>query len=328
MLPIPEAVAKRTMLAAVIAKPGEVRTRELALPAPAPTQVRVRLEGCGVCASSFPLWEGRPWFQYPCAPGKPGHEGWGRIDAAGSAVSGIGADRVTLLSYRAFAEFDLAPAAAVVSLPAELAGRPFPGEALGCAMNIFARSEIRAGDTVAIVGIGFLGAALTQLCAHAGARVIALSRRPFAIATARACGASETVVLDDYDRSIERVAKLTGGNFCDRVIEAVGLQGPLQLASEITRERGRLIIAGYHQEGQRQVNLQLWNWRGLDVINAHERDAAVCVNGMRAAVEAVMDGRLDLDKLAVRAFPLERLDEAFAAGLRRSGDLLKAVVTM
>ena len=53
------------------------------------------------------------------------------------------------------------------------------------------------------------------------------------------------------------------------------------------------MIAGYHQDGPRQVNMQLWNWRGLDVINAHERDPAVYVQGIREAVEAVAAGRLD-----------------------------------
>jgi len=60
---------------------------------------------------------------------------------------------------------------------AALDGLPFPGEPLGCAMNIFRRSGIRRGDTVAIIGIGFLGALLVQLAAGAGARVIAISRR-------------------------------------------------------------------------------------------------------------------------------------------------------
>ncbi len=50
-----------------------------------------------------------------------------------------------------------------MALPPELAGQPFPGEPLGCAMNIFRRSDIQPGQTVAIVGIGFLGALLTRL---------------------------------------------------------------------------------------------------------------------------------------------------------------------
>ena len=63
------------------------------------------------------------------------------------------------------------------------------------------------------------------------------------------------------------------------MIEAVGKQWPLDLAAELTREGGRLVIAGYHQDGPRQVNMQLWNWRGFDVANAHERDPQVAVRG-------------------------------------------------
>ena len=99
--------------------------------------------------------------------------------------------------------------------------------------------------------------------------------------------------------------ELTGGCFCDRVIEAVGKQWPLDLAAELTRERGRLIVAGYHQDGPRQVNMWLWNWRGLDVINAHERDPKVYVQGIREAVDAVASGRLDPGPLYTHVFPLE-----------------------
>lgn len=56
---------------------------------------------------------------------------------------------------------------------------------------------------------------------------------------------------------IERVKELTNGKFCERVIEAVGKQSPLDLAAEICAERGRLMIAGYHQDGTRQVNIWL-----------------------------------------------------------------------
>src|SRR5690606_3394418 len=109
-------------------------------------------------------------------------------------------------------------------------GKPFPGEPLGCAMNVFRRSDIRAGQTVAIVGIGFLGAVVCRMAALAGARVIAISRRPFALEIARGYGASELIPMDDHWRIIERVKALTGGEGCDRVIEAVGLQWPLDLA--------------------------------------------------------------------------------------------------
>jgi threonine dehydrogenase-like Zn-dependent dehydrogenase len=110
------------------------------------------------------------------------------------------------------------------------------------------------------------------------------------------------------------------------VIEAVGKQWPLDLAAELTREGGRLIIAGYHQDGPRQVNMQLWNWRGFDVVNAHERDPRVSLRGMRQAVEAIESGLIDQTQLITHRYPLSKLDEALNATRDRPGNFVKAVV--
>ncbi len=320
--------AKTTMRAAVLAGPGTIRVEEVSLPEPGKGQVRLRLEGCGVCASNLTPWEGPDWMQFPTEPGSLGHEGWGVIDAIGEGVEGLCVgDRVAALSYKSYAEFDLAEAEAVVRLPDRLSGQPFPGEPLGCAMNIFRRSDIQAGQTVAIVGIGFLGAILTRLATDAGARVIAISRRSFSLDVARRFGAAETIPMDDHHGIIERVKALTEGRFCDRVIEAVGKQWPLDLSSELVRERGKLIVAGYHQDGPRQVNMWLWNWRGIDVINAHERDPKVYADGIREAVEAIASGRLDPSPLYTHSYRLDQLDQALNATRDRPDGFLKALVT-
>jgi threonine dehydrogenase-like Zn-dependent dehydrogenase len=316
------------MQACVIASPQRAALQTVEQPQPGPGQVLLRLEGSGVCASSLPLWEGRSWFDYPQPPGAPGHEGWGRIEAVGEGVAGLApGDRVAALSYRAHAEYDLADATAVVRLPESLGARAVPGEPLGCAANIFRRSGIERGQAVAIVGIGFLGALLTQMAVHAGARVIALSRRGFSLDFARACGAAHTIVLDDHYKVIEQVKGLTDGRFCERVIEATGLEWPLQLASEITAERGRLIVAGYHQDGMRQVNMQLWNWRGIDVINAHERDPRMYVQGIRQAVDWMAQGVIDPEPLYTHRLPLDRLGEALELTRTRPDGFMKALVT-
>jgi len=316
------------MLASVIASPGQAILQRVDRPEPGAGQVLLQLEGSGVCASSLPLWEGRSWFEYPQPAGAPGHEGWGRVAALGEGVEGLAVgDRVAALTYRAHAEYDVADAAAVVPLPASLAKAAMPGEPLGCAVNIFRRSEIRAGQTVAIVGIGFLGAILTRLAADAGARVIAISRRPFALEVARAAGAAHTIVMDDHWRILDEVKRLTGERMCERTIEAVGLQWPLDLAGELTGERGRLVIAGYHQDGTRQVNMQMWNWRGIDVINAHERDPRMYVQGIREAVDMMAAGVLDAEPLFTHRLPLDRLGEALELTRTRPDGFLKAVVT-
>lgn len=319
----------RTMRAAVVTGPGRMEIRTVSRPEPGAGQVRVRLEGCGVCASNLTPWAGPDWMTFPTPPGGLGHEGWGVVDAVGAGVSTVSAgDRVAVLSHNSFAEFDVADEAAVVPLPPELDGLPFAGEPLGCAINIFRRSGIEAGQTVAIVGVGFLGAVLTRLATDAGARVIALSRRAYSLEVARHMGAAQTLALDDHYALIAKVSELTDGRFCDVVIEAVGKAWPLDLAAELTRERGRLVIAGYHQDGPRQINMQLWNWRGLDVVNAHERDPAVYARGVREAVEAVRSGRLDVADLFTHAYPLEQLNQALDATRDRPDGFLKAVVMM
>jgi threonine dehydrogenase-like Zn-dependent dehydrogenase len=317
------------MRAARLAGPGEIAMDEVQVPEPGPGQVRIRMEGCGVCASNLTPWGGAEWMTYPTDPGALGHEGWGVVDAVGEGVTELApGDRVAALSYNAYAEYDLADATATVKLPASLDGKPFPGEPLGCAMNIFRRSDIQPGQTVAIVGIGFLGALLTRLAKDAGARVIAISRRPFSLDVAQEMGADETIAMDDHGAIIERVKELTGGVLADRVIEAVGKQWPLDLAAEITKERGRLVIAGYHQDGPRQVNMQMWNWRGLDVINAHERDPAVYIEGIRMAVDAVASGRLDPTPLYTHSYALDELDQALNDTRDRPDGFLKALVRM
>ena len=314
------------MHAAVFTAPGTARIEKVKPPELRDRQVRVRLEGCGVCGSNLAPWEGRPWFKYPFEPGAPGHEGWGYVEAVGphTTRASVG-DRVAVLSYNAFAECDVASEDAIVPLPVELKGKPFPGEALGCAMNVFNRCEIRPGQSVAIVGIGFLGALLTALAARACARVIAISRRPFPLEIARTFGAVETL---PFDGAPDRVMKMTDGVGCDRVIEAVGTQASLELATNLTRERGRLIIAGYHQDGPRQVNMQLWNWRGIDVINAHERDPQMYVKGMRAAADAVARGDLDPSPMFTHKFTLDKISDAFTALRQRPSHFMKALIQL
>lgn len=323
------ATAPRTMRAMVLASPGRFELHDVALPEPAADEVRVRLQGCGVCASNIPPFEGREWFKYPMEPGQLGHEGWGYIDAIGSDVKRFEVgDRVAFLSDHAYAEYDTTKVEKLLRLPETLANQPFPGEPLGCAMNIFNRAGIAAGQTVAVVGIGFLGAMLTRLAAQANACVIAIARRPFALDIARQMGAQHAIAMNDHWQIIGQVTQITGGRLCDVVLECVGKQWPLDLSAELTCERGRLVIAGYHQDGPRNCNLQLWNWRGLDVINAHERDPAIYLRGMQEAIDAIVAGCLDPTPLFTHTFPLEALGHALDMTRSRPDGFMKALIQM
>jgi threonine dehydrogenase-like Zn-dependent dehydrogenase len=309
--------------AAVIRESRSAELVDIPLPEPGAGEVRLRLEGSGVCGSDLPVWTGRPWFEYPRPAGAPGHEGWGVVDAVGEGVEGLSeGDRVTGLSYNAYAEYDIARSEDLVPLPAGV--EHFPGEALGCSVNVLRRSGIEAGDTVAVVGAGFLGCVIGQLAADKGARVIAISRRPSALETAREMGAAQAVALEEP--VVERVGELTGGELCDVVVEAAGVQATLDLCGPLAKTRGRLVIAGFHQDGPRQVDMQLWNWRGLDVVNAHERDPRVYVEGIREAARAVEEGRLDPSPLYTHRFGLDQVDRALETAMERPAGFMKALV--
>ena len=211
------------MNAAVLVAPGKIELETVSVPEPGEGELRIRLEGCGVCASNLGPWDGLEWLTYPGDAGGLGHEAWGVVDAIGTEAGDFRVgDRVTGLTFRSFADYDVGHHERLVKLPPAFAGQPFPGEPLGCAMNIFGRSVIEPGHTVVIIGIGFLGAILTRLASEAGARVIAISRRRASLDLARRFGAAETVVMDDHRAIVEAVERWTGGRLCERVIEVVG----------------------------------------------------------------------------------------------------------
>ncbi len=317
------------MTAAVLSNPGTFTLQEVPIPQNKPDEIRIQVEGCGICASSIPLWEGREWFQYPLEPGSPGHEGWGIVDSVGDKISDIQkGDRVAFLSFHGYAQYDLAQQNAFIRLPPQLGTTPFPGEPLGCAYNILQRSDISSGDVVAIIGIGFLGALLCKLVKQKGAKVIAISQRSSSLEFAKTFGADEIIQLTSTWEVANKVAALTGNSFCSRVIEATGKQVALDLATEIIAEYGKLIIAGYHQDGARTINMQKWNWKAIDVINAHERDPLKYLSGMRTAAEAVSSGELDPQVLYTDILSLSEVSKGFELTKNRPDGFMKALIKM
>src|SRR5690606_36555451 len=116
--------------------------------------------------------------------------------------------RVTGLSYCAYAERDVANADELVVIPEEHDGRPFPGEALACAMNVFERAGIEAGDEVAVVGAGFIGSIVIQTATAAGARVTAWSARPWSRQQAVAQGAVAARPIEEAPAGADRFVRV------------------------------------------------------------------------------------------------------------------------
>jgi D-arabinose 1-dehydrogenase-like Zn-dependent alcohol dehydrogenase len=195
------------MKAAQISKPGgDWELVERQIPQPDVGQVRVRVEACGVCHSNMFVKEGFwPGIQYPRVPG---HEVAGRIDALGTDVTGwengqrVGVGwhgghcfqceqcrrgdfamcinrKVTGIDFDGgYAEYMIAPAAALAAIPDEL-----PAEEAGpfmCAgvtvFNALRNSGAQVGDVVAVHGIGGLGHLGVQYARQMGFETVALGR--------------------------------------------------------------------------------------------------------------------------------------------------------
>ena len=195
------------MRAAQISKPGgEWELVEREVPEPAAGQVRVKVEACGICHSDVLVKDGLwPGLQYPRVPG---HEVAGRIDAVGASVTawtagqrvGVGWHgghdfvcdqcrrgdfamcinrKVTGIDFDGgYAEYMIAPVAALALIPDEV-----PAEEAGpfmCAgvtvFNALRNSGARAGDVVAVHGIGGLGHLGIQYARRMGFETVAINR--------------------------------------------------------------------------------------------------------------------------------------------------------
>lgn len=312
-----------TMRAARVAASGHVHCEAAPAPEPAAKQVRYRVEGCGV--SAFAAWwcaaQGRD-----LSPGEPGNEAWGIVDAVGPGVDDamIG-ERIASFSTRGFAEYDVADVHSVVKLEAELAGLPFPAASLARVMEAFERSRIVAGQLIAVIGVGFLGAALVQLARQAGARVIAVSRRSFSLTIAREMGAAIIVQLGPSDQTLALVTEQTMGQLCSVVIDAAGTPEALTLASELVEPGGTVVMAGCPARPC-EVNVRLWHERGIDVLSPFLVTPEAKAAAALSAAQALRSGGLDLSALYTHELPLERAGEALELARSRPLGFVKAIV--
>jgi threonine dehydrogenase-like Zn-dependent dehydrogenase len=286
------------------------------------------LQGCGISQWHLPLWEGRPWVNYPQEAGAPGYEGWGFVDALGAGVDDLElGQRVALLSGHAYAQFDMAPRDRVVPLPEELDDEPFPGEAFAVTMNVFEQSQIRPGQSVAVVGAGFVGLLLTQLAADRGAHVAVLSRHPHELELAESMDADEMIVARGDGSDTERALRVNGGAGFDRVIEVSGSQTDVDIAHRICAESGRLVIArgpGYPQPSVLCTKEPPES--GVSVVDVSQQAHEHYVRGVHQAIQAALEGRLDPFPLMSHTVSMGSMDVGFELTRKRPEGFVKALL--
>jgi threonine dehydrogenase-like Zn-dependent dehydrogenase len=110
------------------------------------------------------------------------------------------------------------------------------------------------------------------------------------------------------------------------VVEASGTQDGLDAATVLVREHGVISVLGYHQGGRRSVDLQTWNWKAIDVVNAHVRDRGLLTDAIGERLELVRTGRIRPGALLTHRFPLRDVDLAFEALASKPSGFIKAIV--
>lgn len=71
----------------------------------------------------------------------------------------------------------------------------------------------------------------------------------------------------------------------DVVIETAGVEQALNMAIEAVKIGGTVLIFGYHQGPGRTINMQMANWKGIDMINTHERSRSLKIAAMKTAIQ-------------------------------------------
>jgi 2-desacetyl-2-hydroxyethyl bacteriochlorophyllide A dehydrogenase len=307
---------------------GPFQVVELALRDPGPNDVRVKVEACGVCHSDALTRAGA----YPglTLPRVPGHELAGRIDAIGSNVTawkvgdrvGVGwhgghcfqcracrkgdfinceKAKITGLSFDGgYAEYAVVPQEAVARIPEGLdAANAGPLLCAGVTTyNSMRNSGARAGDTVAVQGIGGLGHLAIQFASRMGFRTVAVSRGADKEKLARELGAHEYIDTEKVDAA-QGLQKLGGA---DLVLATAPNAAAITSTLNGLKPRGKLLIVAGFMEAMQIPGVALLSgrtiagWPSGSSIDWEDTMAFSQLTNVRARIEK---------------FPLEKAEEAF-----------------
>ncbi|MEO7009021.1 MAG: zinc-binding dehydrogenase, partial [Caldimonas sp.] len=212
------------------------------------------------------------------------------------------------------AEYSVVPESGAIKVPDAI---PFDRACLlGCGVMtgvgaVSRLARVEAGANVAVIGCGAVGLNAIQGAAlEQAACVIAVDRDPAKLALAARFGATHTLAADAS--TLDAVKALTAGRGADHVFEAAGAEASLQLALEITRPGGQLVILG-KTAVNRHVSLRFGSLMGEKRIVRSSYGGARPRRDFPWLAQLYLDGKLELDALISTRLPLARINDGFAA---------------
>jgi L-iditol 2-dehydrogenase len=197
-------------------------------------------------------------------------------------------------------------------------------EPLACVLRGLEESGVRAGDTVAVIGLGPIGMMFVRLAkAVCNARVIAIGRRPQQLLRASRMGADETVLNCDGADVVGPVHDMTGGRGADVVIEAVGLPEVWQLAIKLLRRGGVVNFFGGCPDGTNlSLDTNLLHYSELTCKASFHHTPAL----IRKALELVSRGYVGAKDFVNHSEPLANLLQVMQHLMSHNGHLKTAII--
>ncbi|MBN2413068.1 zinc-binding dehydrogenase [candidate division KSB1 bacterium] len=316
------------MKAAVLYDAHDFRIKELPRPQIEKDECLLRVKACGVCHSEIHQWDVKlDGLEYPRYIG---HEVAGEVIQTGTGVKEFKAgDRVAAwIDGKGYAEEVAVKTNALYPLNSNMPFKYAMAEPIACTVNGIEKTNIRLSDSVALVGTGFMGLILLQELLLKGVnQLIAIDVREDMLELARKLGADVTINPLKQD-VVQHVKKLTGGKGVDVSFEIGGNEQTLNLAADICRMEGKLVIFGYHPGPRCIKDLGYWNWMAFDIINAHFRNMNTILTGSRIGMELLNAGKLDMSLLITHEFPLEKIEQAFQTAKDKPKGFVKSVIVI
>lgn len=258
------------------------------------------------------------------------HQAAGHLLDGDSRLSLDGAKLHHFGMVSSHSEYSVVPASGAIKVPREI---PFDRACLiGCAVMTgvgaaIRMAKVKRGSSVAVVGCGALGLNVVQGARISGAAtIVAIDRDPASLARARQFGATDcvrSVASRGADPAIDAVRSLTAQRGADYVFESAGSEAAMQLALEITRPAGDLVILG-KTEPNRMVAFRFGALAGEKRIVRSSYGGARPSRDFPWLAELYLGGELLLDELITVRLPLEDINDGFDA--MRRNEVVRAVV--
>jgi L-iditol 2-dehydrogenase len=196
-------------------------------------------------------------------------------------------------------------------------------EPLACVLRGLDETAIRAGDNVAVIGLGPIGLMFVRLAKAYGARVIAIGRRKTQLDRALQMGADELLISGDPEETVSLVRDLTAGRGADIAIEAVGNPDVWETAVRLLRRGGTVnFFGGCPNDSRISLDTSLMHYSEITCkASFHHTPAHI-----RKALDFVSRSVITARDFVNRVEPLANLLEVMRHLMSHNGHMKTAII--